>query len=76
MENRITKEEALAFKTRWEAVNKAEKQELRETTPVEKLTQLATLMVWVKDFGWDEILKDEEVEVRERWLKLKNLCHV
>ncbi len=76
MGKRITKEEARAFKMRWEIVNKAEKQELRETPPVEKLRQLATLMGWVKDFGWDDILKAEEPEVRERWVKLKKLCHV
>lgn len=76
MKRLITKEEALEFKRRWELVNEAERQELRETTPEKKLRQLATLMEWVKDFGWSKALKSEEKEVRERWIKLKRLYHV
>lgn len=72
----ITKREALAFKRRWEIVNKAERQELQKTPPSQKLHQLTTLMAWVKDFGWDKILKAEETEVRKRWIKLKRLSHV
>lgn len=73
MGKRITKEEAKAFKTRWERTNEAERQELRGTSPIQKLNQLATLMDWVKDFGWNEVLKAEETEVRNRWIKLKIL---
>ncbi len=76
MKRMITREEALEFKRRWELVNEAERQELRETTPAKKLRQLATLMEWVKNFGWSEALKSEEKEVRERWIKLKRLYHV
>lgn len=76
MKNKITKKEALAFKSRWEIVNNAERQELRKTPVVQKLYQLTTLMGWVKDFGWDETLKTEESEVRERWIKLKRLYRV
>ncbi|MBI5410046.1 MAG: hypothetical protein HZA14_11825 [Nitrospirae bacterium] len=76
MKRRITKEEAQAYKNRWDIVNKAEQQELRETTAIQKLYQLSTLMGWVKDFGWDEALRSEETETRERWIKLKRLCHV
>ena len=76
MSNRITKEEALKFKKRWEMVNEAERQELRKTTAKQKLQQLAVLMDWVDDFRWGSALKAEEIEVREVWIKLKRLCHV
>ncbi len=76
MKIKITKEEALAFRKRWEIVNDAELQELRGTPAAQKLRQLTTLMGWVKDFGWGEALKNEESEVRRRWIKLKRLCHV
>lgn len=76
MSNRITKEEALKFKKRWEMVNEAERQELRKTTAKQKLQQLAVLMGWVDDFRWGSALKAEEIEVREVWIKLKRLCHV
>lgn len=75
MKRLITKEEALEFKKRWEIVNEAERKELRETPPAKKMQQLATLMQWVKDFGWNEALKSGENEVRERWIKLKRLYH-
>ncbi|MBI5195132.1 MAG: hypothetical protein HZA10_02285 [Nitrospirae bacterium] len=76
MSNRITKEEALKFKKRWEMVNEAERQELRKTTAKQKLQQLTVLMGWVDDFRWGSALKAEEIEVRELWIKLKRLCHV
>lgn len=72
----ITKKEARDFKRRWKAVNEFEKIELRRTSPAQKLRQLAVLMQCVKDFGWDEALKEGEAEVRERWLKLKKLYKV
>jgi len=51
MRNHITKKEALEFKKRWETVNKAEKQELRETSAFKKMQQLAALMSSIKAFG-------------------------
>ncbi|MBI5044129.1 MAG: hypothetical protein HZC10_09960 [Nitrospirae bacterium] len=76
MKGLITKKEAREFKRRWKAVNEAEKMELRHTSPAQKFKQLLVLMQWVKDFGWDEALKEGEAEVRERWLKLKKLYKV
>jgi len=76
MEGKITKEEAIAFRNRWKMVNEAELQELRKTSTIQKFCQLTTLMGWIKDFGWDEALKTEVSEVRERWIKLKRLWHV
>lgn len=71
----MEKKEALEFKRRWEIVNEAEKRELRETPPSEKLKQLSVLMGWVKDFKWDDAMKAGESEVRERWIKLKRYYH-
>lgn len=48
MKTRLTKEEAEAFKMRWEAVNAAEIEELRRTPMSQKMRQLAALMVSVK----------------------------
>jgi len=75
--NHITKKEALEFKKRWETVNKAEKQELRETSAFKKMQQLAALMSSIKAFvGWDDILALEENKVRERWNRLKEVYSV
>jgi hypothetical protein len=76
MKGLITKKEALEFKRRWKAVNEAELKELRRTSPAKKFRQLLVLMQCVKDFGWDEALKEGEAEVRVRWLKLKKLYKV
>lgn len=77
MKRLITKEEALEFKRRWEVVNEAERQELRETSTTQKLRQLAALMTSVKAFaGWAEALSLEEDEVRDRWHKLKEAYNV
>ncbi len=74
-ERKITKEEALAFKKRWEEVNAFELEELKNTPPSRKVKQLATLMRWVKDFGWQNALKEGEDVVRERWIKLNRIYH-
>ena len=70
MKRRITKAEARAFKRRWEAVNSAEREELRKTPIARKLRQLSTLMAWGKYFGWTKVFAAEEEKVRERWLRL------
>jgi hypothetical protein len=75
MKTRLTKEEAEAFKMRWEAVNAAEIEELRRTPMSQKLRQLAALMVSVKEFGWYKALSEGELELRERWNRLRNAYH-
>jgi len=76
MQARITKAEAKAFKTRWKAVNSAEKEELRKTSGAKKLRQLAALMSSAKSLGWTEALASEEVEVRNRWNRLRRVYSV
>lgn len=71
MKRRMTRVEAQAWKARWELVNEAEREELRNTSAELKLRQLAVLMASVKTFGWAEALADEEAEVRERWNRLR-----
>ncbi len=76
MKNRITKLEARAFRTRWEIVNKAEREELRDTPAIEKFKQLVALMSSVEEIGWTKALATEEKEVRNRWDKLRRYYHV
>ena len=67
----MTKEEALAYRSRYEAINNLEIEELRSMSLESKLAQLAWLMASAKETGWDRELADEVVEVRQRWLRLK-----
>ena len=76
MKQQITKTEAQAFKARWEVVNAAERLELCNTSPANKLRQLAALMASVKAFGWTKALSEEEEMVRERWNTLRRKYHV
>lgn len=73
MKSRLTKTEAQAFKTRWEAVNAAEREELRTTPIARKFQQLAALMASVSQFGWADKLAEEETEVRDRWNRLRRI---
>lgn len=76
MKNRITKSEALAFKMRWDIINDAERKELRNTSLIEKLSQLAALMSSVGEIGWTKALTAEDKEVRNRWNKLRRRYRV
>lgn len=67
----LKKEEAEAYRHRWQLVNAKEREELRSMTPEVKLRQLASLMASVEPMGWTAALADEEAEVRERWMRLK-----
>jgi hypothetical protein len=76
MKCRITREEARAFRRRWEAVNAAEREELRAMSMEDKLRQLAALMASRELFSWTDEMRDEEAEVRERWNRLRKASHV
>jgi hypothetical protein len=67
----MTKEEALAYKERYEAVNALDIEELRSMSDTEKLSQVAALMASVDQMGWREALADEEERVRDLWVRLK-----
>jgi hypothetical protein len=67
----MTKEEALAYKEGYEAVNALDIEELRSMSDTEKLSQVAALMASVDQMGWREALAAEEEEVRDLWVRLK-----
>jgi len=71
MKSHMTKAEAGAFKERWEAVNHAERVELRAASLEQKAKHLAALMASVESFGWSKALASEEIVVRERWNELR-----
>ena len=68
---KMTREEALAWKARWELVNAAEREELRTDSLEHKMRQLASLMASVEPLGWREALREGEEEVRARWVRLR-----
>jgi hypothetical protein len=67
----MTKREARAWKRRWEAVNKAEREELRKTTAETKLHQLNALVNSARRLGWREGSDREDAEIRDRWNRLR-----
>ncbi len=71
MKRQITRAEAQAFAARWKLVNAREERELRRTSSLQKLRQLAALMASADEFGWTGALAAEEEEGRQRWLKLR-----
>jgi hypothetical protein len=71
MKTLLTKAGAAAFKTRWVAVNKAERKELRATAMSRKFWQLAALMTSVNQLGWTDPLAQGTSEVRTRWNRLR-----
>jgi hypothetical protein len=69
----MTREEAFAFKARYEAVNRVEIEELRSTSIESKLEQLNALMASARQIGWSEKLAEEADQVRERWARLRRI---
>lgn len=67
----MTKEEALAYKEGYEAVNALDIEELRSMSDAEKFSQVVALMASVDQMGWREALAAEEEKVRELWVRLK-----
>ncbi len=73
--NRITKEQAVAFRKRWTMVNDAEIAELLQTPMDKKLQQTAALMASVQAMGWDNTISSDEAEVWSRWQQLRAKYH-
>ncbi len=73
MDEGMTREEAFAFKARYEAVNRFESEELRSTGVETKLEQHGSLMASARQLGWDERLAEETDQARERWVRLKRV---
>jgi len=69
--DRVTKQEALAFKQRWDAVNAAERQELASTPVAQKFRQLEALLASARHLGWTESPAEDEDGVWERWTRLR-----
>ena len=77
MKLKITKEQANAYKKRWELINKAEIQELRNATFTQKMHQIQSLMASINTIdGWSNTLSKDEDIVRERWNKLRKVYNV
>ena len=56
---------------RWALVAERLRAEARESTDEDKLTQLASLMASVDDFGWREQLSVDDDRVRDLWARLR-----
>ncbi|MFQ5602559.1 MAG: hypothetical protein ACE5HS_04755 [bacterium] len=69
--SKLTKEQAIAFRRRWQAVNAAELEELRNTNLADKLQQTAALMASAQSMGWSETIDSDEAEVWQRWQQLR-----
>jgi hypothetical protein len=66
-----TRAQACAWRRRWQLVNIREREELRAMTGTEKLRRVGQLMLLARELGWDIRLKEEEEEVRERWIRIR-----
>lgn len=57
---------------RWALVAERQRAEARASTDEEKLTQLASLMASVDDFGWRQQLSVDDDRVRALWVRLRS----
>jgi len=67
----LTKEEAIRFQERWRLVNARTIQEVRDTSPEEKLRETALMFEAAHSLGWADRLAEGEEAVRARWNLLK-----
>ena len=67
---KMTRDEAKAWKERWEIVNAFEREELRAASPLSRMRQVAALMRSAKELGWSNALAEGEELVRARWTRL------
>ena len=67
----LIKDQVLAYRKRWQLVNDAEIEELRNTSLAAKLRKTAVLMASAHAMGWHDALESDEVTVWERWQKLR-----
>ncbi|MCI0390254.1 MAG: hypothetical protein MOB07_16010 [Acidobacteria bacterium] len=67
----MTKEEALLFKSRWRLANERIAQEIRKTSVLTKLHQLALMFAAGEALGWSERMREGEEEIYERWQRLR-----
>jgi hypothetical protein len=69
----MTKEEATLFTERWNLVNQARFEEVRQMSPAQKLKELETLFEFGETLGWSV---PGGVEGWEYWRRLKELANV
>jgi len=67
----VTKDEAQAWRERWEAVEQRQTEELRRMTMDEKFEALAYLMASADLFDMSSLDAEDE-KVRAMWVKLKS----
>jgi len=67
----LTKEEAIQYLERWRLVNARITQEIRDTSPKEKLRETAVMFEAAHSLGWTDSLAQGEEEARARWILLK-----
>jgi len=72
MSSETNKAELRAWMNRWEVVNEAKREELRNTPIATKFRQLAAAMRLGRAFGWHKTTEDDVQEVRDLWIRLKN----
>ena len=72
---RLTKNEARAFKQRWDAVNAAERQELASTSVAQIFRQLEAFFASARQLGWTDLTAEDD-GVWERWARLRKRVHV
>jgi hypothetical protein len=63
--------EGRALLARWDALQAAKMEDLRSTSPATALMQLESMYASVDVLGLREELRDGELEVREKWTRLR-----
>ncbi len=75
MRSRITKAQAKLFKKRWAIANAAEIEELRQTPASKKLRQFSLLLLCAPHFRKPRKPAGEELELRNRWNRIRRAFH-
>jgi hypothetical protein len=68
---RLTKEQAIAFRQRWQQVEEAERRELQNATVELRFRQLVSMFDSARALGWATTDEAEIEQVRARWAKLR-----
>ncbi len=71
----MEKQDAQAFRDRWQAVAEIEKRELQQASFAQRWRQFNAILQMALDMklAWPEESIDEIVAVRQRWLRLQEV---
>jgi hypothetical protein len=69
--NRMTKQQAAAWKQRWQRVEEAERHELQTMSLELRWRQLVAMFDSARALGWATTDETEIEQVRARWAKLR-----